>query len=956
MEFYSEASKILNLQIAHRANSNGGYGRNKEVIYESHPYGAPVRLTDKKANATVTALSNGSIDFRVKVDGFPEITVLNGHFDTMDKREHNVPSQNIWLEIDGQTTSLMNPVSGFSLVPAKIKIVKINELHPAMWYCATFKPEPGVLINTAVKVWFAEHQLGPILMREVFIRNKSEKEINGNLWTYFNSPSKMEHPWDRDLWYNRGMPISDRNIVIASTVPYREMIQLKNISSKISGDIQFNEATCDYISFVGHSGASAILPIAVQQGKMLNRGAGKRMNRFSTPTIAANHYALSIKPDAFSVLQQGLQYILDEEVIRTFRKTMQTDAASYLEIEHAFRNAANLLIQQTQINSSSFSAKENDKQESKVKSEFQLKLPNNPELEAFFSSTWAGVGGLYNRSYGRRIADGIEVGMRDKAQDMWPMLKNEPAIVRADLIHKFSMMYTVPNFNHELSYPLTLPEKLHGMFPRQYPSKWLDRSQKVNNDNRPYADSALWPVESLLKYINETGDHTILNEKTATSTLTDFNNPVNAKMTGASNELTILDIVNQIFDSYERQLQDSPYGMAQVLFGDWADPIEMIGTSIPGDATTRGKGKGTSVRLSEHLFLVLIKYLDFLQEKRITELLGRTMDLEKKVKHLSRSANELRKSIIRVAWEESRQKSSNGFISFIHEFKLDGTIPDYKNGETGYTIGSMNSKDFDGVNRRELLSNAYGLEMLRIERDYLDPVPDKNHKINQIIEMTDHLLSDEVLGIRLWSQPIANNDDAIKYCGRMGMIGSGCSENGEYHHAGNIMQYFRLGIPGQVNLAWKYFKPLLSIYRDEYMNGPFDSFANSYTSDPNDPHFGAGMLFGFSGSLDWALELLERIAGLELNLYRSDRPDVAVTPRLPDEFLGELEFHRTIHYFAEGKFRKIPLQIYVERGEPGKPPGIKVNGRYCEKAEIANIRDMEEIEVIFKGYQEPKNS
>ena len=944
-DFRNEARKILDLKIAYRVNANGGYGPNKEVIYESHPFGSPAILTDKKGNATASFYSNGSIDFGVKVKNFSEVKILDSNFDKMDKREINVPSHNVWIEIDGKISSLINSEVGFFLKPGEIKIVKINQPNQEMWYCSKFYSE-DFNIETAVKVSLSNNEFGPILKREIYVGNNNGKKLEGNVWLFFNLPSEMENTWDRDIWYNRGIPLDDdNNIVIASTVPHKKSLQIKQIHSTYYGDIQFVEATCDYLSFIGHSAASSFLPMAVQQGTILRRGARSRMNRFSSPTIAANHYKIDIAQKSYCVIQQNLLYVVHEEIINEFRDIIQSDSVNFNEVEKSFIQASKLLVNKIGVD---LFTNRNINSNISLDNKFmlKLKLPSNPELEVFFDSICKNILHLYNRSYGRKIADGTEIGMRDKAQDMWPMIKENPSIVRKDLIHKFSMMYTVPEFSNSTTTPMTLTEKLHGMFPRQYPSKWTDRTKKIKNDNRPFSDSALWPIETLFKYIKETGDYTILKEEISTSTLTDFEDPVNAEMVGVKNKLIIFEIINEIFNSYIRHIKDSPYGMAQILYGDWADPIEMIGTSIPGDTTSRGKGRGTSIRLSAHLFIVMIMYLDFLQDDRTKELFY-DYNLENRISKLSKVANNLRKNTIFFGWEETKQSNTTGFISFIHEFKIDGTLPDYKNGEIGYTIGSMCNKDFDRINRRELLANAFGLEMLMIEKDYLESVENKEKKIKSIIEMTDNLLSDEILGVKLFSYSIANNENAIKYCGRIGMIGPGCSENGEYHHAASMMQYFRFGIPGQVNFAWKYYKPLLSVYRNEYLNGPFDSFANSYVSDPEDPHFSAGMIFGFSGTLDWAIEIIERIIGLELNLYSSNLPDVIINPKIPDELNNSLEFTMIIHLFIDEEFSRIPIRIKVEKCKGNSQCGIWINDKKVQKAVINDIKKMEMIDVLF---------
>ena len=69
-----------------------------------------------------------------------------------------------------------------------------------------------------------------------------------------------------------------------------------------------------------------------------------------------------------------------------------------------------------------------------------------------------------------------------------------------------------------------------------------------------------------------------------------------------------------------------------------------------------------------------------------------------------------------------------------------------------------------------------------------------------------------------------------------------------------MMHSFRINLPGEQDKAWEQMGAVLSATRDARLLGPFDSLANSYASDSDDPHFGAGMIFGFSGSADWIIE------------------------------------------------------------------------------------------------------
>ena len=92
--FAAQAERILDLQIEWRINKLGGYGPEGEVIYEAHPPGCPSVLVDSHGGAAATFMSNGSTAFTVSTNGDIEVSVLEGSFDQVLKRETGVPSRN----------------------------------------------------------------------------------------------------------------------------------------------------------------------------------------------------------------------------------------------------------------------------------------------------------------------------------------------------------------------------------------------------------------------------------------------------------------------------------------------------------------------------------------------------------------------------------------------------------------------------------------------------------------------------------------------------------------------------------------------------------------------------------------------------------------------------------------------------------------------------------------------
>jgi hypothetical protein len=437
----------------------------------------------------------------------------------------------------------------------------------------------------------------------------------------------------------------------------------------------------------------------------------------------------------------------------------------------------------------------------------------------------------------------------------------------------------------------------------------------------------------------------VLLEEVGTVRLTDPDRPETSGLTGCDRTFKLAGVVEEIFSCFERHAADSPYGLAQVLYGDWCDPIDMFGTAEVGNAGTRGQGRGGHVRLSAHVFNALVETIDLFEAPRVLSLLSGA-GVRPGLERLKAFAGRLRRNIVRTAWEAG---SMPGFLDVIHEFKADGTRPDYSKGETGYTLGSYQGRDFDGIKRRELATQAFCLDMLLTKRPYLSAVPDGEDMIRKLLKTVDTLFFSPRLGLVMFTRPVANNKTAVAMAGRMGVLPPGCAENGEYHHCQVFMHRFRLGLPGQENIVWKQFKPMMSAMRDETLAGPFETPCTSYGSDPDDPHFGKGMYFGLSGSVDWIVEIFQKIAGVSLALHHGEKPALSISPCLPASLGGQLRFQRSIHLATgPGKYRKIPFTLDVSREGKGKALSgslVRINGKPAERAEVMDLSGMDRINI-----------
>lgn len=956
--FVNEAQRILNLQPAYIVRDTDGYGPDGEVIYQSHPFGCPSVLVDSQGNGTVQFLSNGSIEFKVKTHTGLEVYVLESSFDPVEKRETGVPSNNAWLvlklaskkyEKHRTIVSIINPYHCMSSVNISGKVVKIGYPSRAMWFCHEILLPDSNKLRTAIKFSLHANEIGLALFRQIYLEYIGRRELLGSVWTYFHTRGTQRFVYNKPLWYDAGRVINKNEIVVTATIPYSSSIQIKRISSAVSGNIKPTASTCDYTSFIGSSEFSAILPHAVLTDKLLNPSTNKRLNRFSTPTVAATKFDFELTSSKHAVIQQALLYITKPELEEMFRTISTTTQPDYRGIERAFTSASKKLISITGTVRKLITEQSRDKVANFPP--FHIVLPNNEIVANYVNSVWMGVRELYEncRAHGAKLADGIEIGTRDRAQDMWSMMKEDPARVKADLIHAYSFMYITADDDALKQKPLTLPAKLHGMFPRQYPSQWLDRTIEIANDNRPYADSAIWLVDALNKYISETGDISILLETVKTVTLTEPAHPETSRLKGCKETFRIAEVVREIFLSYSRHIADSPYGLAQVLYGDWCDPVDMFGTSIVGDPKTRGWGRGAHVRLSAHIFLSLIETIDIFSSSQVDRLL-RKNGINFDIKFFHEIANKLRQNIMRVAFEAMPNTEQSGFIDCIHELKKDSTHPDYANGEIGYTLGSVRGTDFDGFPRRILPVQAFCIKMLNTKRSYLEEIHDADEIILMVLKMVDKMFYRKELGLLLITPPVANSMESQTLVGRMGVLPCGCAENGEYHHGQMFMHTARLEIDGETNKVWQQFLPMLSVMRGREIAGPFETPCTSYCSDANDPHFGKGMYFGLSGSVDWLIEFIENVVGLELKLYETDAPIIKLSPRLPSKLSDGIIYHRIIHvHNKQSDYHKVQLTVKIRRAIEKEKPELRIKADGSKEINnnltLLRLREIKKLEM-----------
>ena len=187
-------------------------------------------------------------------------------------------------------------------------------------------------------------------------------------------------------------------------------------------------------------------------------------------------------------------------------------------------------------------------------------------------------------------------GYRDVLQDTFALSQSNPSLSRKCILEVFS---------------------------KQYASGRCIRAWRLPNgqlDTQHYADSPSWMIMALSRYIKETGDVEVLNERV--SWLPDDNNPDPGDAS----------IWEHALRGQRHLLEDrGQYGLVRIRYGDWCDTMNGVGTA----------GEGVSVMLS-----MQVKYGCDL----FAELADSTGDREV-VDEMRQAARELQDTIQENCWD-----------------------------------------------------------------------------------------------------------------------------------------------------------------------------------------------------------------------------------------------------------------------------------------------------------------
>ena len=361
------------------------------------------------------------------------------------------------------------------------------------------------------------------------------------------------------------------------------------------------------------------------------------------------------------------------------------------------------------------------------------------------------------------------IGFRDVFQAIEGQLFDRPQAARAKMREALSFV------------------GLDGRCPRQYSLPVHDQPGRA--DLREFIDQGSWAVSTVHTYVANTGDNTFLDEQLGYHRISPNDAQTLELVTDTD---SVIEHLIRIMDYYLRH-RDPETGLLRVLYGDWNDALDGLGTtSTPGDRF----GSGVSVMASLHLYRNCAEMLDLLTRFYPTR---HTAQVDR--------------------YRRARAGMRDAFLRFAISTRGDERRIVHGWGDArAYYVGSHS--DSDGRARDGLTSNAFWVLCGMLNED-----PSLRA---DILAALDRL--DSPYGLRSFDPGFAPDAPGV---GRIPKLPIGTAENGAtYVHATafGIMALFAMNEPRR---AWEQIYKILpfSPHQQGLSHSPF-VMPNSYVHNP----------------------------------------------------------------------------------------------------------------------------
>lgn len=392
------------------------------------------------------------------------------------------------------------------------------------------------------------------------------------------------------------------------------------------------------------------------------------------------------------------------------------------------------------------------------------------------------------------------IGIRDVFQALEAYMLWQPAAARAKMLE--ALGFTDPS----------------GRCPRQYALPVREGAAPAM-DLRPFIDQGVWVISTIVTYLKLTGDFGFLREICGYYEIVDEKKRLVRK---SSEQDTVLEHMLRIM-GWLLDKTDPSTGCIRVLFGDWNDALDGLGTSRD---PAQEYGSGVSVMAAAQVWQNLnemMELLSLLDADRYSDTITEYSE------RADRLAAGLKKYGI-VYNEQGDARISHGWGDGI-----------------SYYVGGWH--DPDGLARRSLTSNAFWV---------LSGLGDRDPSLYNVIK-NDILALDSKYGLKTFDPHF---EPDVKGVGRIPKLPAGTAENGApYIHASmfGIMALFRMGCAED---AWRELFKSLPMTHDAVSVSPY-VMPNSYGYNPDKNIDGQSMMDWQTGSSNVALKTLVRyVAGV----------------------------------------------------------------------------------------------
>ncbi|MGN0813424.1 MAG: GH36-type glycosyl hydrolase domain-containing protein [Candidatus Coproplasma sp.] len=387
------------------------------------------------------------------------------------------------------------------------------------------------------------------------------------------------------------------------------------------------------------------------------------------------------------------------------------------------------------------------------------------------------------------------LGMRDVFQQIESALMWNSSECRKKMLEAFSFI------------------GIDGRVPRQYSLPACKGGIPVM-DLREFIDQGLWIIDAVYTYLAYTGDVDFLKEECGyyvyrgrETLCTDEHDSV---------EKHLLRIIDFLIENLDKNT-----GCLRILYGDWNDALDGLGTNKSGE----GFGSGVSVMATLQLYKALGEMAEIL------EVYGGNAE---KAKRLRDCRIDIGNSLNKFALQKK-----DGKRRILHGW----------GDKQEYFVGSYN--DVDGVERDALTANAFWV----LSDLYED---DKSIKAD-ILSAYERL--DSKYGLKTFEPAF---ERGCKGVGRIPNLPAGTAENGAVYVHATLFAIWSLFKMGESKVAWEQLFKIIPLSHEFISTSPF-VMSNSYVCNEQLNADGESMSDWYTGSATVLIKVLCRcVFGIEL--------------------------------------------------------------------------------------------